>query len=267
MALGPFALSLPRLFLLLGLLAAWLTAWVLQRRTGANLEKPLWCSLLVGVIIARLGFVVQHLAEYSLRPWEALYFWQAGYEPLPGAMAALVTAALFVMARRHPPQRLFPPVLVALLVWGGLSHVAGALNSATEKPLPDMQLQDLAGRPQNLADFAGKPLVVNLWATWCPPCRREMPVLQAAQQAEPGTAFVFLNQAESPDTIRRYLAAEQLQLRNVLLDISGQMPRDFHAPGLPTTLFFNAEGLLVATHLGEISRPLLNDYLQKIATE
>lgn len=264
MALGPFVIALPRLFLLLGLAAAWFVAYGVERRSGGSLEKPLWWSLVVGLLVARLGFVLTHLSDYRAQPWEALYFWQGGFMPLLGAMAAILTAGLFVLRGRYRPQRLFPPLLAGLFVWGGLSYVSDALTKATDKPLPDLLVEDLSGQPVNLADFQGKPVVVNLWATWCPPCRREMPVLEAAQQAEPGVEFVFLNQAEAPATIRQYLASEQLQLRNVLLDLGSRMSRDFNAPGLPTTLFFNADGRLVDSHLGEVSRAGLSNYLSKL---
>lgn len=264
MAIGPFVIALPRLFLLLGLAAAGLTAYLMGRRAGGSPEKPLWWTLLVGLVAARLGFVLTHLGDYRAQPWEALYFWQDGYLPLLGAMAAILAAGLFALRGHYPPQRLFPPLLMGLFVWGGLSYLNDALTQATEKPLPDLVLEDLAGRPVNLADFQGKPVVVNLWASWCPPCRREMPVLSAAQRAEPGVEFLFVNQAEGPATIRQYLSAERLRLENILLDLGGRLPRDFNAPGLPTTLFFNADGRLVDTHLGELSRAGLGDYLRKL---
>src|SRR5690606_42067945 len=82
MALGPFVIALPRLFLLLGLAAAWFVAYGVERRSGGSLEKPLWWSLVVGLPAARLGFVLTHLSDYRAQPWEALYFWQGGFMPL-----------------------------------------------------------------------------------------------------------------------------------------------------------------------------------------
>lgn len=264
MALGPFVISLPRLFLLIGLAAAWFAAWLSTRRGGQSMETPLWWSLLAGLIAARLGYVLTRLPDYAPRPWEALYLWQPGYEPLLGVMAALLTAGGFVLARRYPPQRLFPPLLVGLSVWGGLSGLKLALDRGLHQPLPDLTVADLSGGVVSLADFRGQPVVLNLWASWCPPCRREMPVLQAGQQARPDVHFVFLNQAESPETVRLYLASEDLTLSNVLLDPAGRMGRDFNSPGLPTTLFFDAEGRLRDTHLGEITRAGLGDALRRL---
>jgi peroxiredoxin len=96
--------------------------------------------------------------------------------------------------------------------------VAIAIGSRDAVPLPDVSLTSIEGNNVALAGFAGKPTVINLWAAWCPPCRREMPVLEKAQDANPDTNFVFVNQGERPDTIRRFIGHQGLKLHNVLVD-------------------------------------------------
>ncbi len=77
-----------------------------------------------------------------------------------------------------------------------------ALHSSQQ--IPDISVRDIDGQPVSLQDLAGKPLVINLWATWCPPCRREMPVLAAAQQANPDVRFVFVNQGEGQLLVEKF---------------------------------------------------------------
>src|SRR5690606_6628168 len=101
------------------------------------------------------------------------------------------------------------------------------------------------------------------WATWCPPCRREMPVLAAAQQRETGVEFIFANQGEPMEAVQTYLASEALELRNVLLDPRMQLSQHMGTQGMPTTLFFDATGTLVHTHMGELSTATLKRGLEQ----
>jgi len=264
LALGPAVISLPRLFLLLAVVAILLTGSRWEKRLGVSLEKPLWLSLLAGLLAARLGYVVGHLADFRDAPWEALYFWQDGYLPWVGALVTASVAGWFVLRGKYAAKPLFVPLLIGLVIWSGGNWVYHALRQATSKPLPALVLSDLQGRPVQLDDFRGKPVVLNLWASWCPPCRREMPVLERGQQESPDVHFVFVNQGEGPNAVRSYLAAEQLTLDNVLLDLGEETGRYFRAPGLPTTLFFDADGMLTDTHIGELSRARLGDYLRNL---
>ena len=128
--------------------------------------------------------------------------------------------------------------------------------------LPNLQLVGLDGRPVSLSSYKEKPVVLNLWATWCPPCRREMPVLEQAQQAFPEIAFVLINQGESAEQAKAFLKTEGLVLSDVLLDGDSEAMRVMRTGGLPTTFFFNAEGRMVDVHLGEIT---MADLEQKIS--
>ena len=127
-------------------------------------------------------------------------------------------------------------------------------------------LQTLDGTPASLAALAaGKPMVVNLWASWCPPCRREMPVLAAAQQARADVVFVYANQREDAAAAHAFLTPSSLALRNVVLDGEAALGKAAGSSALPTTLFYDGQGRLVDTHLGELSDASLASKLQKIA--
>ncbi len=142
--------------------------------------------------------------------------------------------------------------LVALL------RPAGGANT----DVPDHSLERLDGGTLALADLRGEPLVINLWATWCPPCRRELPLLQSAANSFPGVYFLFANQGESRTIVESYLAArDDVELQNVVLDRGGLLTADLNALGLPTTYFFDADGQLLVTHVGEVSSVELINYL------
>ncbi len=161
-------------------------------------------------------------------------------------------------------RRFAAPLVVGLLAAGFGIWVSRALLQATERPLPKLTLPSPSGEPVALQRFAGRPVVVNLWATWCPPCRREMPVLAAAQREHPSVSFVFADQGEGAAAIERYLAEQKLELQNVLLDSGTQFSQQFTVPGLPTTLFFDRSGQLVDTHVGELSASRLAEHLAKL---
>lgn len=266
MVIGPLVIALPRLFFLLGVAAGMLAAYLVERRHGTRVETPLWWSLVLGLLAARAAYVLTHLPAFALQPWSALYLWQGGYVALVGVGAALAVLMLAAQRRGYAWRHLCAPFVVAVALWGGLSWVTQALQQATTRPLPTIALQTLGGDSVQLAAFEGQPVVVNLWATWCPPCRREMPMLAAAQDAYPQVHFLFVNQAENRSTIRHYMASQGLKLDNVLLDSSRDVSRHFNVRGLPTTLMFDARGMLVGSHLGLLTRPVLDDYLAQMSS-
>ena len=149
-----------------------------------------------------------------------------------------------------------------VLAWQG---ILGGLRLMDKPALSEMQVTLLSGESTNLAALAdGKPMVVNLWASWCPPCRREMPVLAAAQQRETGISFVFANQGENAATVQRYLSASRLDLANVLLDHDTRLGFVAGSGTLPLTLFYDASGRLVDTHLGALSAASLASKLDPL---
>ena len=156
-----------------------------------------------------------------------------------------------------------------LWVMAGCVVVAAILFNAwqalQESRLPKVPLTSLDGQSTSILAMAGgKPFVVNLWATWCPPCRAEMPVLSQAQQHEPGISFIFLNQGESGVTVQQYLAVHGLVISNVVIDLGARFGREVGSMGLPTTLFYDAQGRMVDTQVGGLSTASLESKLAKL---
>ena len=132
------------------------------------------------------------------------------------------------------------------------------------RELPDLTFAGPQGAPTSLTAFRGRIVLLNVWATWCPPCRREMPALQRAQAANPDVNIVFVNQGEDARTIVAFLDRQGLALRNVLVDPQNSVGAALGHSGLPTTLFFDAQGRLADTRIGELSQATLAQRLARI---
>ncbi|WP_095161971.1 TlpA disulfide reductase family protein [Pseudomonas sp. Irchel 3F5] len=259
-ALGPLTMALNHLLLICALALASLVGWRVAKRGGDNPESVLFSLFLLGLLSARLGFVLQYWSMYREDLLQVIDLRDGGFLLWPGLLAVAI-GALWLGYRR--------PALRRPLGWGlfsgGLFWLLGSLASHLYDQgtqLPEMSLRKANGQAVELTDYRGKPLVINLWATWCPPCRREMPVLQQAQSDYPDITFLFVNQGEAPQTVVTFLATTGLNLSHVLFDSGGQLAQKVGSMALPTTLFYNAEGRLVGSHLGELSRASLSHALQ-----
>lgn len=263
LSIGPLVMGLHHLLLLVSFLLASLVGWWISRKGGGrNPESVLFNLLLTGLVAARLAFVARYWAEYRADPWQILDIRDGGFLAWPGVLVALLAAAY--RAWRSPGLR--RPLGLGLgsgLAFWLLGNLALNLYEQGTR-LPEIALQDAAGRPVNLADYRGRPLVINLWATWCPPCRREMPMMQQAQVANPDVHFVFLNQGEDAPKVRQFLTTQRLMLSNVLLDAKGLAGAAFGYQALPATLFFDAGGRLVETRIGELSQATLQERLVRL---
>lgn len=235
-------------------------AWVWQRRRGIDAGPALWRMTLWGFVAARAAFVLRHLEPYLAAPLTMLDIRDGGFVAFAGLLAACAVG--FEQLRRQAALRrpLLGAALAGILVWAGTGLAIQAAQPPST-PLPDLAFRRLDGSAVRLAEFRGKPVVLNLWATWCPPCRREMPAMAAAQAAAPDVAFVFVNAGEEPAAVRRYLDAEGLALPNVLLDAPRALAPAVGAVGYPTTLFYDRHGMLAARHMGELSRATLDEQL------
>ncbi|WNW13402.1 TlpA disulfide reductase family protein [Pseudomonas sp. DTU_2021_1001937_2_SI_NGA_ILE_001] len=260
--LGPLALAMHHVLIIASMLLATLCGWWAGRRVGCNPEKHLFHLLIVAVLVARAAFVASFLAQYREQPWGILDLRDGGFIAWPGIAAALLVGIWKLY--RHPEQRrpLGLAICTGLLCWGAGSLTLEHLQRQSR--LPDLPLTDLEARPVNLKDYQGKPVVINLWATWCPPCRREMPVLAKAQASRPDITLVFVNQGETPDEVRRFLQSQGLALDNLLLDANSELGRQAGSMALPTTLFYDAQGHQVGNHLGELSAASLEQALQAL---
>ncbi|GAA4011713.1 TlpA disulfide reductase family protein [Actimicrobium antarcticum] len=263
-SIGPLTIQVSHLLLGLSLLVAAGVGHLVGRTERVGIVDTLSGMLLVALLAARLVFVLIWFDQYRQAPWSILDIRDGGFERWTGVGVAV----LVVLWRSWRVPLLRRPLalgmLAGVLAWS-MSGAPGMLGMTSQAPLPTVPLTTLGGTATTLARLsAGKPMVVNLWASWCPPCRREMPVLSAAQQRDAGVTFVFVNQGESAAVAANYLAAESFVLANVVLDGGTLLGKAIGSSALPTTLFYDASGRLVDTHLGALSAASLSSKLQRL---
>ena len=135
-------------------------------------------------------------------------------------------------------------------------------------PAPDFELPDVNGDTVRLSDFSGRPVILNFWATWCAPCRLEMPELERAQAefGPDGPAVLTINQEESAEQVDAFFTEVGLTLP-ALLDADGDVGAAYGAFFLPTTVIIGPDGIVAAVHRGIINRDELDGYLGQIAAE
>jgi thiol-disulfide isomerase/thioredoxin len=118
--------------------------------------------------------------------------------------------------------------------------------------VPEAVLLDAADGEHSLADFKGKWVVLNFWATWCAPCRREMPSLDRLQAAMPEIAVVPVATGRNAiPGIERFFAEAEIKLLPILRDPTSELARGMGVMGLPVTVILNPEGQEVARLIGD----------------
>ena len=260
--LGPLSLPIALFLTLVALLIAAGIGRLVGRARKVGIGHVLSDMLLAAMVAARLAYVATWFDTYRGALWSMLDIRDGGFTLWAGIAAGLLVATLHGWRQAALRRPLALGLAAGALVWGAGYGAIGLMQTTT---LPKAALTTLAGEPVDLAKLAGgRPMVINLWATWCPPCRREMPLLAAAQRRETGIRFVFANQGENRATVEQYLRAAGLELDGVVLDAGARIGPEIGSGGLPTTLFYNAEGRLVDTHVGLLTSGSLDGKLDRL---
>ncbi len=130
-------------------------------------------------------------------------------------------------------------------------------------PAPDFHLTTLDGKPVSLADFRGKTVVLNDWATWCPPCREETPDLIAAAKklsAKHDVVFLGVDSTEAAPIVRAFVAAKSMPYAQAI-DADKAFSKAYDVRAFPTTFVISGDGVLRARYVGNISRPVLAGFV------
>ena len=129
---------------------------------------------------------------------------------------------------------------------------------------PDFTLMDLDGNPVALSDFLGVPVMINFWASWCPPCTAEMPLIdEFAVQFADDLVVLAVNVGEQEFDVRAFLNENEFHLL-FLLDPSNSTAEKYYVYGYPASMFIDEEGLLQGMHIGELDESKLRAYFREI---
>jgi thiol-disulfide isomerase/thioredoxin len=292
--LGPLALPLAPLLLLVFVFA---TSWAVRRHAAAGereaADTALWWAVAFGLLAARGAHVLSHWGSYAGSSADLLDIRDGGFMLWPGVLVGVAVLVWRVQRTVVHSRRIVGATAVAGLMLWWLSasailwfkpapgqHLAdlavtllplngsitpGAASVAAESS-PDLTPTVPPHTLQTIAQHAGgKPVVLNLWATWCGPCRAEMPLLAKAQREHPEVLFVLVNQGETEATILAYLQREGLKLDEVWRDPVSAMGPAVGSSGLPTTVFFDAQGRRQGAHVGVLSEAAIRVIVRKVA--
>jgi len=268
--LGPLAISVGQALMVFAVLVALAVGKLAARRRVVPISDTLFTLGLVGFVIARVAFVAHYFPSYGLHPLAWLDIRDGGFEITAGLLGMGFYASYIVLRQPALRRPLGAALFAGVLTWGLTGGALSLIENQASRP-PDAELYTLDGATTDLASLqqsqGNRPMVVNLWATWCPPCRAEMPVLEQAQTERTDILFVFANQAEAAPTIQDFLDRMQLDLGHVLRDRRGQIARQAGSAALPTTLFYDADGRLIDSHIGQLSKATLARALEGFDSE
>ena len=162
--------------------------------------------------------------------------------------------------RRRPHAILYAACAAALLVAIGAAHVRATeaqpknlVVHNAPKPVASIAFKDQSGKSRSLSDFKDKAVVLNFWATWCVPCRKEMPTLDRLQAALGGPNFEVVPVSmdlDGIDSVRKFYAEIGVHNLAMYVDTSGQALRTVGGFGLPTTLILDRDGQEVGRIVG-----------------
>lgn len=144
--------------------------------------------------------------------------------------------------------------------------------SLTEAPIvghlaPDFTLPTTASETHTLSDYRGQPVVLNFWASWCGPCRVEMPFFARTQMKYNGRAAILgVNQGESAATIRDFNTRQPVNYP-LLVDEDNDVNLRYTINSLPTTIFIDADGVVREVVVGVVTQAVLEDRLESLLAE
>jgi peroxiredoxin len=144
------------------------------------------------------------------------------------------------------------------------SQNQASVAPALDAPAPNFELETLSGEQLSLEDLRGKTVLLNFWATWCGPCRVEMPAIQSRfERHESELEVLAINFDEPVDQVRAYVQDLGLTF-TVLLDPGGEVQRLYRIRGYPSTYIVDEDGIIRVQHIGLMTETQLDGFLSQV---
>lgn len=174
---------------------------------------------------------------------------------------------------KYPTWKRLTSATFALLLSGWFLYVLLVPNQSSAagagvpvgKPAPDFELKTVDGTTYKLSDLKGKPVMLNFFATWCPPCKAEMPLLEETYTAYKDQGFVILavNLNEADVVVSSFQQKMGLTFP-IVIDKSDAVFRAYDIVPLPTSYFIDKQGVVQGVYKGEIRKPALLEMIKKL---
>ena len=187
---------------------------------------------------------------------------------LSACVLAIVIGVLLIVR----PAILDPTPAAPALVPLSSNRPSGVIDAPARSltagdPAPDFELAALTGAKVKLTDLRGHAVLINFWATWCPPCKEEMPLIVSAYNAHQPAGLRVLaidsTAFDDMDAIRSFVSKYQMNF-DVLLDDQDVVSTGWNILGLPSSFFIKPDGTIAAVHIGQMTAEQLNTYLKMV---
>ncbi len=138
--------------------------------------------------------------------------------------------------------------------------VMKAMAAEVNEKAPDFSLKTLEGKEVKLSDFKGKKVMINFWATWCPPCKAEMPAMQQLYNQANGYFDILAINIDPQNDVKGFVSENRLTFP-ILLDESGKTNQGYSIISIPTTFLINEKGIIEKKHIGAMTFEQMEEFI------